>query len=238
MDCRTAQLLASFHVANKSELDADQIAALEAHLRQCPQCAKLINRERNADHRFGRAMRAVAVPPDLKARIVARLKPQLPAWYRRRSWQVTLATAASLLLGVYLVITASRPSKLDLQGIVERQIQTPQKELFLAWAAKQGIDFAPEGGLNLDLLAAFGNRDLEEREVTCLLLFHPGKQTSAEVFVIRSGQFDWKELPLLFSGSGKQVEVLRDRNRPERIAYLVIYSTDSLEVFREHVSTS
>ena len=37
MDCRTAQMLAAFTGPGKTELDADQLAALDLHLRQCPQ---------------------------------------------------------------------------------------------------------------------------------------------------------------------------------------------------------
>jgi hypothetical protein len=238
MDCRTAQLLASFHVPNKSELDADQIAALEAHLRQCPICSRAIYRERNADQKIGKAMRSVSVPAGLKERIVQRLRPQLPAWYRRRSWQVSLATAASLLLAGYFILQWTSPTKLELQGVVEKQIQPTQRDLFLAWAGQQGIDFAPEGGLNLDLLASYGKRDLLEKEVPSLLLFHPGKQASAQVFVLRSSQFDWRELPQLFSGLGVQIEIIPDQNRPQRIAYLVFYTTDSLQPFRETAAAS
>lgn len=229
MDCRTAQMLAAFTGPGKTELDADQLAALDLHLRHCPQCAKVIYRERAFDQKMTRAIRSITIPSGLKAAILAKVTPN-PVWYRRRSWQVSLATAAAILIGFWFIIAGNRATTLDLQSVVETQLQPSTKELALKWLEQQGIEFSPELPLNLDLLATYGKRDFLGREVPSLFLLHPDKQASALIFVVRSRQFDWSEIPKIFSGSGMQIERLDDLNHPGDLSYIVFY-TENLAPF-------
>lgn len=236
MDCRTAQLLASLTGPGKSELDADQMAALEGHMRLCELCGKVYHREKAFDREVGKAMKAVPVPTDLKDRILQKVRPRLQPWYRRRNVVASFATAAAVLIGLWFVVGPAGRSRLDIQRVVERQIQPSQKELAVRWLDSQKIAFHPEFAFNLDLVAFYGNRDFMGRDTPSLLLFHPEKQVSAQIFILKSGQFDWDDIPEDFSAYGLQIKKIADRERPTKIAYLVFFATESLEPFQDRAS--
>src|SRR5262245_565381 len=97
MECKTAQQLAAFLAPGKSELDAEHSAALESHVRACPECARRIRFAQSFDQQIARAMRNVPVPAGLKERIAARLSPKRPVWYRRPAVRAWAAAAAGLI---------------------------------------------------------------------------------------------------------------------------------------------
>src|SRR5205823_12050166 len=111
MDCKTAHLLHEFAGPRTSELDGDEAAALERHLADCPECARLARTARAAVDRMAAAMRAVAVPPGLRERLLAGLDEPAcaggpsPLW-RRGRWVaaavVLCAVSVSLLWRMHL----------------------------------------------------------------------------------------------------------------------------------------
>jgi predicted anti-sigma-YlaC factor YlaD len=109
MNCR------AFHDLLQRRLDGagDDPAALDGHLKDCPECAGLAA----AADRLAAGLRRLAPPappPDLTARIVARvLQDRRARRHRRRRWASagTFAVAASLLLAIGL--RAWRPAGQD-----------------------------------------------------------------------------------------------------------------------------
>ncbi len=75
------------------ELDPEERRRLSAHLESCPSCRRELARLTALDAALG-ALK-FPVPPDLAARVLARLP-------RRRAWWQNLALAASLVLGIIL----------------------------------------------------------------------------------------------------------------------------------------
>src|SRR5262245_50294935 len=110
MDCNTARMLAMFFGRQGSELAPEDAADLAAHLASCPGCAAAVQAERAFDDRVATAMMAVAVPANLKARILDGVTAQKAAWYRQKAWGLAgLVTAACLLIGGvigYRILTA------------------------------------------------------------------------------------------------------------------------------------
>ena len=73
MTCDTARTLLLFYRPGKTtDLAAEDVAALEAHLSTCPACAALVGRQTEADAAIGRAFRQVPVPGGLRDRLQAR----------------------------------------------------------------------------------------------------------------------------------------------------------------------
>src|SRR5712671_2771679 len=100
MDCRTARLLLDFARPGSIELEASELTDLDGHLGGCSECDTFAHAERLVDSRLGPAMRAIAVPPVLRGRLLARLDVERFTWYRRRVVPAVL-TAAALLLAVW-----------------------------------------------------------------------------------------------------------------------------------------
>src|SRR5262245_25872138 len=110
MDCRTARLLLDFVRPLAPELEAGEAEGLHDHLVDCPECRSIVHTERHLDDHIGQAVRAVPVPTDLQARILARLQRERKTWYRRRLWApVTGAAAAVLLLAVWFGLGHHKP---------------------------------------------------------------------------------------------------------------------------------
>lgn len=97
MECHDARMLLNFAYRGCEELDATEGDALQQHLAQCPECAALVQADRQLDETIGQAMRAIAVPADLKQKVLTRLaveRPRLP-WKR-----LSYAAAAAVLLTI------------------------------------------------------------------------------------------------------------------------------------------
>ena len=70
MTCDTARILLLFYRPGKTtDLAAEDVAALEAHLASCPACAALAGTQTAADAAIGRAFRQVPVPGGLRYRL-------------------------------------------------------------------------------------------------------------------------------------------------------------------------
>src|SRR5216683_573681 len=104
MDCKTARLL------------------LELNRPACPECSALARAERGFHRQVGLAMRQVAVPPELRGRLLARLDKERGDYYRKqaaRGIRTAVALAACLLIAVILwrIYKPEKPS-LDVQALV------------------------------------------------------------------------------------------------------------------------
>src|SRR5438132_14390863 len=83
MDCKTARLLLAFSRTQASELDTSDADALDNHLAECPECEALAHAERQMERQLSQAMRQVAVPSNLRQRLLTRLQAERSPWYRR-----------------------------------------------------------------------------------------------------------------------------------------------------------
>jgi hypothetical protein len=121
MDCDHARLWLAF--ARPAEMEAAELARLDAHIATCPDCGALAHAERGADDAIARAMRAVSVPDGLGAKLTARL-----AAARTSSWRHVMLRAAAAcvagLLAASLTFSATRPS-LDLTAAAEEATWQP-----------------------------------------------------------------------------------------------------------------
>jgi hypothetical protein len=123
MDCRNARLLFDFARPQSTELEVSAWEELETHLVDCPECGALARTERRIDALFGRAMRNVPVPDELRDRLRQRLTAEHDAWYGR--WllrAVGVAAAAALVFLICGRFWRNGPEDLDPDRIVDARI--------------------------------------------------------------------------------------------------------------------
>ncbi len=98
MDCELARQLLIFARPGATELDAADVAALETHIADCPDCLTRSRKDRAWDDRLASAMQAVAVPHDGRARLDRRLVRERSGWRTRTSAKVgaVFAVAAAV----------------------------------------------------------------------------------------------------------------------------------------------
>jgi hypothetical protein len=244
MDCNTARMLATFFGRQGSELAPEDAAALDAHLAGCPGCAAAIQAERAFDDRVAKAMMAVPVPANLKARILDGVTAQKAAGYRQKAWGLAgLATAACLLVGGvigYRIWTAPEMTGAGTIAWVEQDIKDPQNPIDRE-AARHDLRFTPERAFDLNLLAIAGERDLNGRRVPFAYFVNSRKNAWAAVYIVKDSVLNWKTLPRDGSsvpGSfGLQLAVVPDTTRGD-VAYVVIYTGESLELFLQTGSST
>ncbi len=245
MDCNTARMLAMFFGRQGSELAPEDAATLDAHLAGCPGCAAAIQAERAFDDRVAKAMMAVPVPANLKARILDGVTAQKAAGYRQKAWGLAgLATAACLLVGGvigYRIWTAPDLTGPGVIAWVEQDIKDPQARLDRA-AGRHGLRFNPEQAFDLNLLAAAGEEEFQGRVVPFGYFLNSRKNAWATVYVVKDSVLNWKTtLPRDGSsipGSfGLQLAVVLDATRGD-VAYVVIYTGESLQLFLQTGSST
>src|SRR5438067_12562390 len=92
-------MLATFFGRQGSELAPEDAAALDTHLSGCPACAEAVRFERAYDDRVAKAMLAVPVPVNLRAKLLDGIAAERGAWYRKKFYAVA-GLAASVLLAI------------------------------------------------------------------------------------------------------------------------------------------
>lgn len=243
MECKTARLLAELRGVRDDELPPEDNTALDQHLASCPDCQRALANEQRFDAHVARAMKAVPVPPGLKARILDRLATERGAWYRRRFYQVAAAAAAVVIAVGLMTWDRNLRVKPDLNVVLsdaDLLVQNPQDRVD-AWLAAQGVRYNPEEPFDPRLLAFHGWAEVQGKKVPVLYYRSFERNVFAQVFILRDGDFDLSALPETFSGSsvyGHQVTVVRDREQPTKVAYVVLFTGDTLEPFRLKYSST
>lgn len=236
MDCNTARLLAEFIRPTSSELEPEQRALVEAHLRTCPYCQPIVSAQCAFDAQIGRAMRAVPIPEGLKTRLRDRLAAQRGAYYRRRILQAT-AAAAALVLAFWIGRNWTRPplTTIDpetIAALTESHLKDPKGQV-TDWLRAQRLKFQPplpnDRVFDLNRVAHFSLAHFQGKAVP-MLLFIGNHNTFAKVYLIRSYEFTVQPLQNELRRSDFGLLILQDKEQPS-LRYVVIYRGDSLEPF-------
>jgi hypothetical protein len=236
-------MLITFFGRQGAELAPEDAADLNAHLAACPKCAAAVQFERAFDSRIARAMMAVPVPPDLKARLIDGISAHRGAWYRQKFYALAgLAASVLVLAGGIVAWQIQRAPELTVGAIVDAEDargRDPAKFVD-EYLGRQGLAFRPERPFDLNQLGFVGTGDLNGKEVPVLYLVNGPKNARAKVYVVRDTDFKWKDLPRDGASQpgglfGHQVALVRDRERSD-VGYVVVFTGAGLELFLEERS--
>ena len=244
MDCNTARMLITFFGRQGAELAPEDAADLNAHLSACPKCAAAVRFERAFDDRVGKAMLAVPVPPNLKARLLDGVAAHQGAWYRQKFYALAgLAASVLLLAGGIVAWQIQKAPELTVGAIVEAEDARGKDPAAFVddYLGRKGLAFRPERPFNLYQLAFVGTGDLNGKEVPVLYLVNGSKNAQAKVYVVRDTDFKWRNLPQDGASQpgglyGHQVALVRDRDRSD-VGYVVVFTGAGLELFLEERSS-
>lgn len=244
MNCETARMLLTFFGTRGSELAPEDAAALDTHVAACPGCAARLRDEQAFDGRVGRAMRAVAVPADLRGKIADSLAVERGAWFRGRAAALA-GVAAALILGFggYVAYEIQHAPALTADGVVEhedQQVNDPAGRISRV-LSEHGLRYNPQRAFDLRQLDTVSTERLMGRAVPMLHFRNLRKNTYANVYVVSDRTFNWKALDpadaTFRSEYGHQVTVIPDAVRGD-VGYIVVYTGDSLDVFLETTSSN
>jgi len=234
MDERTAQMLVEWLRLGSQEFDPEQAAAVERHLCAQGDVESLVQQDRELDAFLGPAMRAVPVPADLPSRIHTKLAAKRGAASRRRAFRV-FGSAAVLLAAfgaVWGVRWSARPllAPEAIAAHYDPLIQDPfgQARAFLA---ERGLAFRPALPIDPSLLTAFEEVTFQGARVPMLVFTNHSQRHTARVYVVRSRDFRWESVAEQAHLSFCDVQIVADRDEPDRVAYVVVYDGHSLEPF-------
>ncbi|MCE9531959.1 MAG: DUF3379 family protein [Planctomycetes bacterium] len=234
MDCRTARLLSELRGKRVSELPRDDAASLDQHLKSCFDCQRLVLLEQQYDAPIAKAMKAVPVPANLKARIFDRLATQRGAWQRKRFFYAAAAAACVIFAVGILTWKPANRARLDLNELVHQSgpnFEGRQDKLD-QWLATQGIRYQAPVPFNPHLLAFHGMTTVQGKQVPTLYYSNVEQKCHAQVFIIREPDFDLTNLPENFGGSlgfGQQIKIFREPGQPMKQAYVILFTGDSLD---------
>jgi hypothetical protein len=240
MDCKTARLLLDFARPNSHELDETETRALEEHLTGCTDCDQLAGAERRADEAIGRAMRAVEVPDQLRARILARLLEERGQRHRRwpaYSLRGALAAAALLLLAVALwrwsMVRPPFPAERIVTQANDRVIAPlDQKQVQEAFKG-QGVEMTAPADLNYSYLRFLSLTIIESRPTPTLLFNNKELSQHALVYIVSDAQFDTDALPVYSqANNGYEYKCLVRRPGSDHFGYVAYYTGDDLNWLR------
>jgi hypothetical protein len=235
MDCKTARLLDELRGNRESELPPEDNVALDEHLHSCTDCQRLVAAERRIDTHIAQTMKAVLVPNGLKARILDQLATERGAWYRRRIFAVTAAAAAVILAVGLFAWQPQNRVKLDPNNLIanEDHYVEDANSIVQPWLELHGIQYHPPVPFDSRLLAFHSMTTIQGKQVP-MLYYRSERNVFAKVFILKEADFDLGSLPQTYSGSsvyGNQMTILRDKLQPDKIAYVVLFTGDSLDPF-------
>jgi hypothetical protein len=251
MDCKTARFLLDYARPNSHELDETETRALEEHLAGCTDCDQLAGAERRADEVIGRAMRAVEVPDQLRARILSRLTEE--QGQRRRRWPVyslrgALAAAALLLLAVgvwrWSMIHPPFPAERLLTQANDWVIAPPDRKQVQDLFKAQGVEMTAPADLNYNYVRFLFLANVEGRPTPTLLFNHMDKNSAsglsqhALVYIVSDTQFDTDALPANSQASnGYEYKCFIHRPESDHFGYIAYYTGDNLNWLRSPLSS-
>jgi hypothetical protein len=174
MDCKHARLLLTF-TRDRAHLDAGDAQGLQSHLGQCRDCDTLFAAESRFDEVVGQAMRAVAIPPELKERLLTKLTPPRRPWTIRRLVPAAIAACLLVALGLsWHLFLARQPVRLEVdteEMVVSAFTSPPRCDKVEEWFKERKVSmvFPP----------MFDDRRLESISVGV----HQGKRVAKLFFI-------------------------------------------------------
>ena len=238
MDCKTARMLIEFALPRFGELDAQESQALDNHLRDCGECAQAARVEFDADRHVSRAMRDVPVPSGLRERILERMQSEGRRWYHRRAGRFAAAAAAVLLivgLGLGCWLGFHRPA-FNINTFADNLPfpgnEASAEQLEMWFQETYGLKTTMPRRVDYQHFVAAGRQELEGQLIPHLTFVNDKEKVFAEVWVLTADRFDLEKAFRngVQAGSGKiNVRLISDPEHPDTIAFLVIYSGDTLD---------
>lgn len=237
MDCNTARMLTTFFGRQGSELAPEDAAALDAHLAGCSSCSEAVQFERAFDNRVAKAMLAVPVPANLKAKLLDGIAAERGAWYRKKFYAAAgLAATMLLAIGGVVAWQISAAPELTQSAIIQEADAKQQDRIgsVRQFLARNGIKFQPERPLDLSQAEDWGIGEFQGQKVPAIYLSNRVKNASATVYVVRDSDFKWKNLPKdgasVPSIYGFQMAVVPDLGRSD-VGYIIVFTGAGIEVF-------
>jgi hypothetical protein len=238
-------MLITFFGRQGTELAPEDAADLNAHLAGCPKCAAAVGAERAFDDRVGKAMLAVPVPPDFKAKLLDGIAAQRGAWYRQKFYALAgLAAAVVVTIGGIVAWQIRTAPELTVSSIVKEEDDRVKQRA--EWVNRElgrhGLSFNPERPFDLNWLDFVGTGDFRGKDVPVLIFANRAKNAVAKVYVVRDTDFNWKALPRDGSTApggefGYHVAIVLDRDRGD-VGYIVVFTGAGLELFLEQSSAA
>lgn len=236
MDCSTARLVLTLGRPGSGELLASETQALTHHLDSCPECRALARTLRADDDHLRAAMVAVPVPDGLRERLHARLAEAQATTVRiQRRRRVGLVAAAAAVL---LVLTGGtfwwvrqRPG-LDLDYVLAdvQDRLTNAEEVDTWFAQKYRIRTVAPREFNYGWLTSCSLGVVQGRRAP-ELVFVRGS-LPCRVWILTDQQFDLQSaLQAARVSSGGYTVELRPHPALAGVAYLIVYSAESLDPF-------
>ncbi len=231
MNCHTAAYLLALRHPGIDDLGPEGTADLDRHLAGCPGCAAESRARLAADAALARAMKAVPVPPGLKAKLHRDLAARRAVASRRR-FSLRLAAAASVLLAVGLGfgVAAVRRPPLDLDAWVSAAEQDPDAAT-RAWLAENDLPDALPEPFDLNLLVSRGTERVQGRDVP-VMVFCDGRGPqlgTAKVYYCRDDQFVTAGAAADAQASYFKAVTYRDDRR--RLSIVVVHTGTDLKPF-------
>jgi anti-sigma factor (TIGR02949 family) len=217
MECQHVQQLLAFADRKCEELDGSDRDAIRQHLETCPACAELAQAERHTDDTLGAVLRDVAVPADLKQKVMNRLAAERGStpW----KWGAALVIAAAVLIASGTAWYKLRVPSVTLDTVREFS------ELGAGWDEDRVQKYFADNGLRVvvptDLdyanLRHIGIVEFQKQRVA-RLSFQAGR-VQAEVLILPHRQFGTDQLP---SGDGHGFTDFQIVHK-ENFTYVIFY---------------
>jgi hypothetical protein len=234
-------MLLDFARPQLTELEPNEMEALENHLLDCPACARLARDERRMDEHIGQAMRNISIPSGLRDRLVKKLTEPAPVPARRfgrAAW--SLAAAASLIGVIWTgAVLATRPKPVDVNQVVAdnySMLNNPRRENVDDWLHANRLTMPAPEVFNYSMLRHYGMANLQGQPVPMLLFIHGAQQ--ARVYLLDGRKFNLEELRAAQAddSSGCKVEFVPHPTN-QRFGYLVVHNANDLALFRDDDGT-
>ena len=230
MDCKAARLIIDLACPGRAELDAVESAALDDHLEDCLMCRSHADFEWRVDDHLGRAMRALSVPMELRARLLGRLHRERTRWYSRTVW-APIAAAAAIVMAVGIgggVYQRLHPVSHD-QMAIDYPSMLPREEVEQRFRDEFGLVVEAPPQFDYEYLPGIRVVEFQGRQVPELQFTRSGYQ--AVVYVLSDEHFEANsELP---KREGMFATILRHPTN-SHVVYVVYFSGERLERFLEN----
>ena len=234
MDDHTAQLLMELLTLGNQELDPEQAAAVERQLRALPDLEMLSQHDREFDALIRPAMRDVPIPTGLMDRIHTKLASQRGGVQRRRALRWS-GGAFALVIGVVAVWGLrweARPvlDAEEFASFYDERMRDPFAHI-QPWLADHHVRFDPSLTFDPSLLTAFEMVEFQGERVPMLVFTNFRENVTARVYIVRNRQFHLKAITEEARQSFCSVQILSDREEPDRVGYVVLYTGGSITPF-------